>query len=184
MIMKRIMQIIEWGVALLVIALSSLSLQAQTAPADTMGTVGMDFKNNTYFAVGANIGLLSGAGLAARASFPGGLAAQLAFLPISVPGATYTTHFNIGAEVQYGFNRTASGRLYSLLGMGYYGTWSDDSTKPGNVIANPFRIGIGLGYEYFTSPNFVIALSGAITYFPNTSEFFPLPEIGFFYYFK
>src|SRR4051794_20480059 len=80
--MKRIMQIIKWGFALLVIGLSSLSLQAQTAPADTtMNTVGMDFKNNTYYAVGANIGLLSGAGLAARASFPGGFAAQLALLP-------------------------------------------------------------------------------------------------------
>jgi hypothetical protein len=102
---------------------------------------------------------------------------------VSVPGSTYSTHFNIGGEVQYAFSRSDAGRLYSLLGMGFYGTWAEDTAR-GNVIANPFRIGIGIGYEYFTSPNFVISFAGAITYFPNTSEFFPLPEVGFFYYFR
>jgi hypothetical protein len=177
--MKRSLYIILLGITLG----SFASLHAQTS-SDSLRTVGSDFYNNMYFAVGANIGLLSGAGLAARVSFPGGFAAQLAFLPISVPGEKYTTHFNIGGEAQYAFNRTSSGRLYALFGMGYYGTWSNQPDLKGNVIENPFRMGLGIGYEYFTSPNFVISLSGAITYFPNTSEFFPLPEVGFFYYFK
>jgi hypothetical protein len=146
-------------------------------------TVGSDFTRNTYFAIGANIGLLSGTGLAGRVSLPGGFAGQLAFLPVSVPGSTYSTHFNIGGEVQYAFSRNEAGRLYSLLGMGFYGTWTEDASKR-NVIANPFRIGLGIGYEYFTTPSFVISFAGAITYFPNTGEFFPLPEVGFFYYFR
>jgi hypothetical protein len=147
-------------------------------------SIGDDFKEYAYFAMGLNIGLLSGAGLAGRASFPGGFSVQLAFLPVSVPGEKYTTHFNIGGEGQYSFSRSNTGRLYGLLGMGYYGTWSDRADLKGNVIENPFRMGLGLGYEYFTTPNFVIALSAAITYFPTTGEFFPLPEFGMFYYFK
>jgi hypothetical protein len=172
---------------LLLLALSFIlaitSVTTAQAQVDTSGTVGADFNRNLYFAVGANIGLLSGAGLAARVSFPGGFAVQMATLPVSVPGETYSTHWNIGGEAQYAFVRSASGRLYSLLGMGFYGTWAEDTSR-GNVIANPFRIGVGLGYEYFTSRNFVISFAGAITYFPNTSEFFPLPEVGFFYYFR
>lgn len=153
-------------------------------PAETMSTVGQDFLHNSYYAVGLNVGLLSGAGLAARASWPAGWAAQFAFFAMSVPGEKYGTHFNIGGELQYAFSRTNSGRLYSLFGLGYYDTSYQDTAYSGNAIANPFRTGLGIGYEYFTSPNFVISLSGAITFFPTTGEFFPVPELGLFYYFK
>lgn len=147
-------------------------------------TVGDDFHRNIYYAVGLHASLLSGFGLSARASFPGGFAGQVAFIALSVPGETYSTHFNVGGEVQYAFTRGSSGRLYSLLGMGYYHTGSDREDLPGNRIANPFRIGIGVGYEYFTTRNIVLAFSGAITYFTSTSEFFPVPQFGFFYYFR
>lgn len=154
-------------------------------PPDTMSTVGNDFNRNPYYAVGINVGLLSGAGLGARASWPGGFAAQFAFFAMSVPGDKYSTHFNIGGEVQYSFSRNNSGRLYGLLGFGYYDTgYQDTAYGDGGAVANPFRTGIGIGYEYFTSPNFVISFSGAITFFPNTNEWFPIPEVGFFYYFK
>jgi hypothetical protein len=179
---------------LVLIAMTSaprLSAQFSTPPPppppapDTMSTVGEDFLRNPYYAVGMNFGLLSGTGLAARASWPGGLAGQVAFFAVSVPGEKYSTHFNIGGELQYSFNRNRSGRLYSLLGVGYYDTGYQDTTYgDGNAVANPFRIGLGIGYEYFTSPNFVISLSGAITFFPTTGEWFPIPEVGFFYYFK
>ena len=151
---------------------------------DTISTVGEDFNRNTYFAVGGNFGLLSGMGLAGRASFPGGFAGQIAFFALSVPGDKYGTHFNVGGELQYAFSRNNSGRLYSLLGLGYFDTSYQDTAYSGNAIANPFRIGVGIGYEYFTSANFVISISGAITYFPTTSEFFPIPQLGFFYYFR
>ncbi|MBC8145485.1 MAG: hypothetical protein H7X80_07855 [bacterium] len=181
-------------VCLLLIVTATSSMRAQfgstpaptpVAPPDSMSTVGDDFNRNPYYAVGMNVGLLSGAGLGARASWPGGLAAQFAFFALSVPGDKYSTHFNIGGELQYSFSRNRSGRLYSLLGFGYYSTgYQDTAFGDGNAVANPFRTGIGIGYEYFTSPNFVISLSGAITFFPSTSEWFPIPEVGFFYYFK
>ena len=90
----------------------------------------------------------------------------------------------IGAEAQYSFIRKPDWRLYSLLGMGFYTSTSSDSAKPGNRIANPFRLGLGLGYEWFASDQFVVSLAGALTYFPNTSEFLPTPEVGLFWYFR
>lgn len=175
-----------WKILVLAAAVSGFTTHVLSAQntMDTMKTVGSDIKEDMYFAVGVSAGLLSGAGLAARLSLPGGSAFQLAFLPVSVPGEKYTTHFNIGVEGQYSFVQSNSGRLYGLVGMGYYGTWSDRPDLTGNVIESPFRMGIGVGNEFFVSPNFVFALSGAIAYFPRTSEFFPLPEIGLFYYFK
>jgi hypothetical protein len=152
---------------------------------DTMSTVGEDLMRNTYFAVGLNVGLLSGAGLAGRVSFPGGFSAQAAFFIVSVPGDDYGTHFNIGGEAQYAFARTNSGRLYSVLGLGYYSTSRSDSARSGQeAIANPFRIGVGLGYEWFTTRNFVISTALAVTLFTATGDFVPVPEIGFFYYFR
>ncbi len=144
-------------------------------------TVGDNFYRNTYFAVGLNAGLLSGAGIGARMSFPGGLAAQTSFFATSF-GDYF--HFNIGGEVQYAFDRNADGRLYSLLGVGFYSSRSDDETKPGNRIANPFRAGLGVGYEWFTTRSLVVSISGALTYFPSTGEVYPLPELGMYYYFR
>ena len=41
------------------------------------------------------------------------------------------TFFNVGGEGQYAFTQGDGGRLYTLLGAGYYYTTSDDSTKDG-----------------------------------------------------
>lgn len=178
-------------VAMITVVTTSALAQFSTTPspaspsrADTMMTVGEDFKNNSYYAIGLNVGLLSGAGLAGRASWPGGFAAQFAFWAMSVPGSKYSTHFNIGAEAQYAFASNRSGRLYSLLGFGYYDTGYQDTAFSGNAVANPFRFGFGIGYEAFTTPNLALAASLAITFFPVTEEFIPIPQLGLFYYFK
>lgn len=166
-------------VALAILSINSLTVAAQTT--QTQQTIGEDLYNNTYFAIGANAGLLSGTGLAARVSFPGGFTSQAAFFVMTF--GQYT-HFNIGGEIQYAFDRGSSGRLYSMLGLGFYSSTSDKPEKPGNRIANPFRTGLGIGYEWFTSEKVVVSLSGAITYFPSTGEVYPLPELGLFYYFR
>ena len=171
-------------VLFMVILGSYTSAQAQPpdpSPAAEEGTVGDDFYNNTYFAIGLNAGLVSGAGLSGRMSFPNGFSLQATTFIITLGDLL---HFNIGAEGQYAFARGDDGRLFAVLGAGYYLTDDADSTKPGNRIANPFRAGLGIGYEWFTSRNFVLSLSGTITYFPTTSEFLPLPEFGMYYYFR
>lgn len=172
--------------SLLLLSVFTFQLSAQPAPGGdppAPGTGGGDdYYRTAAYGVGLNVGLLSGAGLSGRATFPGGFSAQLAFFVMTL--GDYL-HFNVGGEAQYGLIRKNDNRLYALLGMGLYSsTLKSDTTDRGNVIANPFRVGLGLGYEYFTSQNFVIAISGAITYFPTTSEVYPLPEIGFFWYFR
>jgi hypothetical protein len=166
---------------LLFLACSTLCAQTSTPLATTDTTNHEDFYHRQSFGVGLNAGLVSGAGLAGRATFPGGFVTQAAFFVMTVG---QWTHFNIGGEAQYSFIRKPDWRLYSLLGMGFYSSTTNDTTRPGNRIANPFRLGLGLGYEYFASDQFVISLSGALTYFPNTSEFLPTPEVGMFWYFQ
>jgi hypothetical protein len=178
--MKRLVRLSLLPLFLAVIT-SALTAQSSTplAGADSLNTA--DFYHRQSFGVGVNAGLISGAGLSGRATFPGGFITQATFFVIT---AGKWTHFNIGAEAQYSFIRKPDWRLYSMLGMGFYSSTSSDSAKPGNRIANPFRMGLGLGYEWFASDQFVISIGGALTYFPTTSEFLPTPEVGMFWYFQ
>jgi len=155
-------------------------LHAQTPDTTVTGT-GSDFYRTTAFGIGLNVGLVSGAGLSGRGTFPGGFIVQGSFFVITLGE---WTHFNIGAEAQYSMIRNPDWRLYSLLGMGYYNSTTDDTARPGNRIANPFRTGLGIGYEWFAGDQFVISIAGALTYFPSTGEFLPTPEAGLFFYFR
>ena len=94
------------------------------------------------------------------------------------------THFNVGVEGQYAFTQGEVGRLYGLLGTGYYLTTKSDSTKPGNRIADPFRIGLGVGGDLLVAKNFAFDGSLAFHWFTNTGKVLPLPTLGFHYYFR
>ena len=161
---------------------SGLRAQTTTPPAPAPGAVvDEEFYYQPAFGIGLNVGLVSGAGISGRGTFPGGFVAQGTFFVMTLSD---WTHFNIGGEVQYSLIRNPDWRLYSLLGMGYYSSTTDDTTKPGNQIANPFRTGLGIGYEWFVGRQFVVSIAGALTYFPKTGEVLPIPEIGFFFYFR
>ena len=169
-------------ILLLILFGSTASMLAQTTPPsalDTTGTVGEDFYNNIYVAVGLHASRVSGAGIAGRLALPRGFTFQLATFVITL--GKYT-HFNIGAEGQYAFIRDRDSRFYTLLGAGFYTSTQDG--REGNVIRDPFAMEFGFGYEYFTSRNFVIALSGGISWFPETAKVYPLPQIGAFFYFR
>jgi hypothetical protein len=140
-----------------------------------------DYYRKPSYGIGLMVGLISGAGLSGRATFPGGFAAQSTFFVMTLGK---WTHFNIGAEGQYAFIRQNDWRLYSLLGLGYYSSHTSDTAYPGNRIANPFRLGLGIGYETFIGQQFVFSIAGALTYFPTTGEVFPTPEAGFYFYFR
>jgi hypothetical protein len=164
----------------LLLCVSASGLAQTTPPAlDTTGTVGEDFYRNIYFAVGLHASRVSGAGISGRLSLPKGYTFQLTTFVVTL--GKYT-HFNIGAEGQYAFIRDADSRFYSLLGAGFYTSSMDG--REGNVIRDPFAMELGFGYEYFTSRNFVISLSGGISWFPETSKVYPLPQVGFFFYFR
>jgi len=165
-------------------AAGSGRLCAQTstpiAVADTAANA-QDYYRIPSYGVGLMAGLISGAGISGRATFPGGFAAQATFFVMT---AGQWTHFNVGGEAQYAFIRQTDWRLYSLLGAGIYSSVTDDTLRPGNRIANPFRLGLGIGYEKFLGPQFVFSIAGALTYFPSTGEVLPTPEAGFYFYFR
>ncbi|MGE3801646.1 MAG: hypothetical protein AB7H80_11550 [Candidatus Kapaibacterium sp.] len=159
----------------------SLRAQIDTTERVPGTTVGSDFYNNTYFAIGLHASLLSGSGLAGRVSFPKGFAVQTTAFIISLGGIT---HFNVGGEGQYAFTQGDGGRLYGLVGGGYYLSTSEDTAKSGNRIKSPVHLGLGVGYEWFTSRNFALDLSGAFTWFIAEKKVAPLPSFGFHYYFR
>ncbi len=171
------------ALALFLFSSFPLAAQAQIDTTDRLpgATVGSDFYNNTYFAIGLHASLLSGAGLSGRVSFPKGFALQATSFVISVGGIT---HFNVGGEGQYAFTQGDGGRLYGLVGGGYYLSVSDDTAKSGNRIKSPVHVGAGVGYEWFTSRNFALDISGAFTWFVAEGKVAPLPSLGFHYYFR
>ncbi len=167
---------------LLLILGSSTILSAQDDPLESGGeTVGSDFYNNTYFAIGAHLSFLSGTGLSTRVTFPNRVAAQLSTFVIAVGGVT---HFNIGAEGQFAFTQGDGGRLFGLVGGGYYLSNSDEPNKPGNRIKSPVHLGAGIGYEWFLSRNASFDLALPFTWFVEEGRVFPLPSLSLHYYFK
>lgn len=164
------------------IVIALLLLSAPLLRAQDTVAVDQDFyREKVAYGIGLQVGLLSGAGLNARVTTPTGLAAQISGFVMTF-GDYF--HANIGGEIQYGFVRHRDTRFYALLGAGFYTSTTDDTTKPGNRIANPFRFGLGIGYEWFASPNVAFDIAGAIHVFPNTGEVYPLPKAGFTVYFR
>lgn len=162
---------------------SAVSVAAQIDPdTEVPGTtVGSDFYNNTYFAVGTHLSFLSGAGLSARMTFPNRLAVQLTSFVISIGGIT---HFNVGGEGQFAFTQGDGGRLFGLIGAGYYLSTSDEPTKPGNRIVSPIHLGGGIGYEFFLSRHSSVDLALPFTWFVEEGKVGPIPSVSFHYYFK
>lgn len=157
--------------------ITALGQPDTTAPASYRTSAS---ESNIKYAIGGNIGLLSGAGISGRIFLQQKLSIQPTFFVITL-GDYF--HFNMGGEAQYHFDRDSEGGLYGLAGAGYYHSTTSDTAKPGNRVANPFRFGLGLGYEWFTSQKFAFSAAVAIHYFPYTSQFLPLPEFGMYYYF-
>lgn len=137
--------------------------------------------DDLYYAIGLQASLLSGAGLSGRMVIQDRYTIQLSTFIIALSSLT---HFNVGVEGQYAFTKGSVGRLYGLLGSGYYLTTKSDTTKPGNRIAEPFRVGLGVGGDLLVSKNFAFDGSLAFHWFTATGKVLPLPSVGFHYYFR
>lgn len=151
-------------------------------PTSDAATVGSDFYSTTYGAIGLHASLLSGAGISGRVTFPNRLSIQgTAF----VMTAGEYTHFNIGGEGQFAFAQGDGGRLFGLVGLGYYSSTSDKPEKPGNRIASPVKVGLGIGYEWFLSHSLTLDLSAPlVTWFIEEEKVLPTVSASMHYYFK
>lgn len=184
--MKRILPIC---LPLLLLMAASIAAVAQPSGSSTPAayspqdsTKGDEFYYyKPTFGVGLNVGLFSGAGISGRFMHPNGFGVQGTFFVIS---AFKYTHVNFGIEGQYAFTRRNDSRFYGIVGFGYYSSVRSDSAASENVIAEPFRVGLGAGYEWFTGDQFAWHIAAALSFMPATSTFFPLPEAGFHFYFR
>lgn len=138
-------------------------------------------ESDVYYGIGLNASLLSGAGISGRAIFSQDYAIQLTTFLLALGNLT---HFNIGLEGQYTFTQGSAGRLYGLVGGGYYLSTRSDTNKPGNRVAEPVRLGLGVGGDLYMVGDLAVDGSLAFTWFIATGTVLPLPSIGFHYYFR
>ncbi len=169
----------------LAFALSSVSIQAQNNDVPILEAKPVPPKKPSashmlrpLYRAGLHGGLLSGYGFSGAITLP---------LRISIQGTFFLMKFSdnlfysFGTEFQYHFSDPRTHNLYILLGSGYY----YNSTNSTNTLNNPFRLGIGFGYHYFLTPEWMVDLQLNITWFTGFgSSILPLPQAGIFYVFE
>jgi hypothetical protein len=150
------------------------------------------FEQETIWGVGLQAGLLSGSGLGVRYHPAGRFGFQLVGGYITLPSGLFTTEksapFSIGAEGQFDFDARGLSRFYGYIGLGYYslnkeddeGTAEDESADD---LAGPFRLGLGIAYEWPLSSKIIFNANIGFTYFSD-GAFWPAPQFGLFYYFN
>lgn len=133
-----------------------------------------------FWAVGLQGGLATGSGLSVRTTMMN----RFAFEATGFVWSTGNIWWNLGLEAQYLLDQAFDHRFYALGGVGYYFHAND---LKDNTLSAPFRIGVGIGYEWFFSPKACLAAEVPITFFPNDGgkmTILPLPQLQLMFYFR
>ncbi|GEM_PF-648234 len=137
------------------------------------------FNTTDVWGIGLNAGLLSGIGLSGRFHPQGRFCFQLTG---GYLGLEDQALWSVGGEGQFDFDATVRSRFYGYLGLGLY--YQDESDQKQNKLKAPFRLGIGVAYEWSISPKLIFNANMAFTFFVGSSEVLPLPQVGLYYYFN
>ena len=131
--------------------------------------------NQSVFGLGLFGGAATGAGLSFRHHLPLNISYQIAGGVIKVDERL---SYTIGGEVQYDLIRTTASRFFAIGGGGYYYSGNDH-----NEMDAPARVGLGIGgeVEVYSGIHFIGEV--LFTYFTD-GTILPLPQGGFFYYFR
>lgn len=142
-------------------------------------TVGEMLRTETLYALGVQAGLTTGSGISFRASLPNRFAFELNAMYFS----TGKPFWNIGGEVQYLLSNETNFKFYAMAGAGLFYSGTDIST---NGLGQPFRFGIGPGFEYYIAPMAAIGAELPISAWvaTNNTVVIPTPQVHFMYYFK
>lgn len=127
------------------------------------------------FGLGFFGGASGGFGLSFRHHLPSPLSYQITGGIIKVDDKLRS---DIGVEVHYDLARGSGTRFFVAGGFAYY--YSGDGK---NEMKAPTRGGLGLGGEWVMSGGLHFLAEGMFTFFSD-GNIFPLPQIGFFYYFN
>ncbi len=146
------------------------------------------FQNQTVWGVGLQAGLCTGMGIGVRYHPAGRFGTQLVGGPLALSDKTM---YSVGAEGQFDFDARGLSRFYGYLGFGYYenGAVDDEKTtdkdeREEDKLKSPFRIGLGVAYEWPVSSKMVFNVNAAFTWFTGDGTILPLPQVSLFYYFK
>lgn len=150
----------------------SETVQLRFAPEDE----GNPFLTADMWAVGLQAGLISGSGLGVRFHPVGRFGAQLVGGGIKLGDLTT---YAFGVEGQFDFDVMGRSRFYGYVGTGLYYVKDKDEKK----LDGPWRLGLGVAYEWSISRKLIFNASGAITYFSDGTVL-PTPQLGLWYYFN
>ena len=153
------------------------TLKPPTATATSSNTLASELDDENFFGVGLQVGLATGSGVTVRYSLANRFVFEVNGIYLAINDPLWT----VGFEGQYRLNTTTNSSLYALAGAGFYHAAKGDTNK----LDAPIRIGIGVGYEWFISRNFSLALELPITIFiQDEIAVLPLPQLQVIYYFK
>jgi hypothetical protein len=143
-----------------------------------------NLRQSDYWAIGAQYGLLGGAGITLHYSMANRFAVELTGGYITLGDGMWS----VGAEAQYLLDHGADNRLYALVGAGNYHVGNKDTSGViSNKLSHPFRLGLGVGYEYFLGPKASVSLELPVVIFMpragGRAEVYPFPQLQFLYYF-
>lgn len=147
-------------------------------------TLADQLRSTDYWAIGAQYGLLGGTGLTLHYSMANRFSVELTGGYITLGDGMWS----VGAEAQYLLDHGSDNRLYALVGAGNYHVGTVDSAGViSNNLSHPFRLGLGVGYEYFLSHKASIAAELPVVIFlprqGGRAEVYPFPQLQFLYYF-
>lgn len=128
------------------------------------------------FGLGLFGGPASGLGLSFRHHLPSPLSYQITGGIIKVDERL---SYSFGAEVQYDLTRTSVTRFFVAGATSYFHTGKPEQ----NEMDGPGRLGLGIGGELYADAGFHGTVELLFTYFSDGTVL-PLPQIGFYYYFR
>jgi len=169
-----------------------LACAANQATAQTIGmydapprSIAEQLRSADYWAVGAQYGLVGGTGLSIHYAMANRFSFELTGGYVTLADGMWS----VGVEFQYLLDNTSDSRFYALLGAGVYHLGNRDSNDVvTNQLSHPFRVGLGIGYEYFVSTKAALSLELPMVVFipsgDSRAEVYPFPQLQFLYYFS
>jgi len=150
------------------------SFSPAVAQVTTAGLTKAENLDRTVYGLGFTASAASGLGVSFRAHLPSKLSLQGVFGIIKTSDKLL---LSIGGEGQYDLVRGNLTRFYICSAASYFYEGSG-----GNEIGGPFRIGVGVGGEFYVRESFHVSVGGMFVYFSD-GTILPLPEISCHYYF-
>lgn len=131
------------------------------------------------FNLGVKLGVVSGSGICfGMDRIEKDWSVDVTIMPIALKNFNLTL---LGMSVKYSLQDLERYNLYLNAGMSY-NYFAEAGT--GNKREDPFRVGIGFGFMQFISTYIAYDIQLLGTYFTNTGDFYPVPQIALQYHFK